>query len=240
MHRVEIAIVTGLLAFIFQGASIAAMAEAPAESTGMRFTVREDMRRMASPRSLGIVALGSAATAVAWAMEDPETQAQSLAGLGAIGDFGNAAGSPLVLLGGAATLVLAGRAADAPNVTAAGIDMARALAYSGATVAVLKVAVDRTRPDGDRYSFPSAHAAAAFSVAPVVGRHFGRVAGTAAYVLAGTAVIGRMRDRRHYLSDVLFGATLGLAAGDAMAGQRASAMASLVLEPGRWAIQARF
>ena len=240
MYRREMIMPTILAGLIFLGVAPAPSWTSAREDSLVHFSLAKDLRQMAAPRGLGIVALGSAATAVAWAMEDSDTQARSLGGLGTVGDLGNAAGSPYVVLAGAATLTIAGRLTDSPRVTAVGIDMARAVVYSGIAVAALKVGVDRARPDGDRYSFPSGHAAAAFSAAPVLARHFGRAAGTAAYAVAGAVAIGRMRDRRHYLSDVLFGATLGFVAGDAVAGQRASPVASLVVEPGLLGIRARF
>jgi membrane-associated phospholipid phosphatase len=84
---------------------------------------------------------------------------------------------------------------------------------SSAVVWAIKPTVNATRPDGGRYSFPSGHTAAAFSVAPVIARHLGCKAGLAAYTVASLTGLARMEDRRHYLSDVLFGAAIGIAAG---------------------------
>ena len=43
--------------------------------------------------------------------------------------------------------------------------------------------------------------------------HFGHRVGVPAYALAGVTAIGRMEAHRHYLSDVVFGASVGLAVG---------------------------
>jgi membrane-associated phospholipid phosphatase len=56
----------------------------------------------------------------------------------------------------------------------------------------------------------------AFAVAPVFTERFGWRAGVPAYALALVTAIGRMEDRRHYLSDCVFGAALGLASGTAV------------------------
>ena len=57
-------------------------------------------------------------------------------------------------------------------------------------------------------------------LAQIVAKHFGWKAAVPAYILAGFTGIARMEDRRHYLSDVFFGAAIGLTAGDAVAGGR--------------------
>ena len=48
-----------------------------------------------------------------------------------------------------------------------------------------------------------------------------------------TPLIGRMEDRRHYLSDVVFGAAIGLAMGEAVIAQRRDNARRLMVEPGR-------
>jgi hypothetical protein len=61
-------------------------------------------------------------------------------------------------------------------------------------------------------SFPSGHSAAAFAAATVLTRHYGWKAAIPAYL--GAAYIGasRVHDNKHYLSDVTFGAAMGIAA----------------------------
>lgn len=88
------------------------------------------------------------------------------------------------------------------------------------TTAILKAAVKRIRPNDSshpnfflRYSFPSGHASGSFAVAAVVHELFGTNAGIGAYLLAGLVALSRIHDNEHYLSDVLFGAGLGVALG---------------------------
>lgn len=98
-----------------------------------------------------------------------------------------------------------------------GLMSLEAMAVSGAEAEVLKFAVRRERPDfSDRYSFPSGHSAASFSAATVAARQFGWKVGVPAYAAAGFVGYTRMEKNKHYLSDVLFGAGLGIAAGRAV------------------------
>jgi membrane-associated phospholipid phosphatase len=110
-------------------------------------------------------------------------------------------------------LLTAGWTTGRPELSAAGVDLTRGLVVSAAIVGGTKMLVRRTRPDGDAYSFPSGHTANAFTIATVLDSHFGHRVGVPAYALAGVTAIGRMEAHRHYLSDVVFGATVGLAVG---------------------------
>jgi membrane-associated phospholipid phosphatase len=209
-------------------------------ATDWRFSFQEDARQIFSTRTLLILGAGGLLTAGAHAIEDPEQQAQTFDRYGEIPDFGNHYGSSAVAVGGAASLALWGWTTGRPRFAAAGVDLMRSYAYGTALVGALKVAFDRTRPDGDRYSFPSGHAAAAFSAAPVLSYHFGRVVGTAAYGCAVATMIGRMEDRRHYLSDVVFGASIGLAMGEAVIAQRRDVAGRIKVEPDRIGLQIGF
>jgi len=80
-------------------------------------------------------------------------------------------------------------------------------------VQALKFTVQRTRPDGsDNYSFPSGHSAGAFATAGVLQHHYGWKAGVPATLVAGYVATARVHDNRHYLSDVIFGGAMGIAA----------------------------
>jgi membrane-associated phospholipid phosphatase len=133
-------------------------------------------------------------------------------------DLGNLYGNGALLGGAALGLMVGGRVAGNEALRTTGGEMARALILSGAMVWGLKLAVHRRRPNGGAYSFPSGHSAAAFSVAPVLARRFGWRAGVPAFALAAFTGMGRMEDRRHYLSDVIFGAAVGVAVGEAVSG----------------------
>ena len=50
----------------------------------------------------------------------------------------------------------------------------------------------------------------------MLARHFGSKVAIPAYALATATALGRMEDRKHFLSDVLAGAAIGLAVGRAV------------------------
>ena len=72
--------------------------------------------------------------------------------------------------------------------------------------------MQRERPDGSNtQSFPSGHSASAFATAGVLQRHYGWKVGVPAAVVAAYVATARVHDNKHYLSDVIFGAALGIA-----------------------------
>ena len=91
----------------------------------------------------------------------------------------------------------------------------RAMILSEGLVSSLKYIVGRRRPDGsmDRKnsSFPSSHTSSAFAFAAVLAGHYPEY-GTKAFEIAVFVGISRMYLERHYPSDVVSGAAIGLAA----------------------------
>jgi len=71
----------------------------------------------------------------------------------------------------------------------------------------------KTRPDGSPYSFPSGHATLAFTNATVLYNEFHESSLILAYsgfIFAGTTATIRMLKDKHWLSDVLVGAGIGI------------------------------
>jgi len=121
-------------------------------------------------------------------------------------------GGAMVPLAGA--LFVAGRFSPQGRFRSATYDFAQAMIVNGAYTGILKYSVQRTRPDGsDSLSFPSGHASTAFSLAAVASHHYGWKVGVPAYVLASGIGLSRIEKDKHYLSDVLAGATIGLIVG---------------------------
>jgi len=100
-----------------------------------------------------------------------------------------------------------------------GFDLVRAQIVDEVLVQALKFSVQRTRPDGDKYSFPSGHAAATFAFASVFERHLGYRLAWPTVALATYVATSRLHDNKHYLSDVVFGAALGTAVGWTVVGR---------------------
>lgn len=80
-------------------------------------------------------------------------------------------------------------------------------------VYILKTSLKETRPDGTAFSFPSGHTANVFAGATLLSVEYGqnyRWVPYAAYGVAAGVGVMRMANNKHYISDVLFGAGLGI------------------------------
>lgn len=92
--------------------------------------------------------------------------------------------------------------------------MFKATAYAGVTAMVVKSIVQEPRPDdSDHRSFPSGHTTTAFAFAAAIQQMHGWYWGVPAYALAAFVGLSRINDNKHYLQDVMAGATIGTAYG---------------------------
>jgi membrane-associated phospholipid phosphatase len=173
-----------------------------------------DLTRLPSRENLTWLGIGAAAALAAHAGDHQVTT--TVTGTKMFGtslDSGSAVGGMPVQLGSAFATFAIGKFTNNQKVTAVGGDLVRAQLVAQTVSYGLKYTVQRTRPDGTSYSFPSGHAATTFASATVLQRHFGWKAGVPAYAVASLVATSRIRDNRHYLSDVVFGATIGMVAG---------------------------
>jgi membrane-associated phospholipid phosphatase len=131
-------------------------------------------------------------------------------------DAGAGIGDGFVQVGGAAVVYGVGEWLHRPAAASLGADLVEAQAVAGMLTQGLKVSVHRVRPDGGNFSFPSGHSSAAFATATVLRQRFGWPLGAAAYAGATYVALSRMSERRHYFSDVLTGAAIGIASGQAL------------------------
>jgi membrane-associated phospholipid phosphatase len=106
-----------------------------------------------------------------------------------------------------------GKTRKEPKVVHMGVDLLRAQIVTQVLTMGIKVAVKRERPDGTGYSFPSGHSSVTFASATVLQRHLGWRAAVPTYAVASYVAASRLHENRHYLSDVVFGAALGIASG---------------------------
>lgn len=171
-------------------------------------------------RPLVILAAGGVATAWSHDEESPAAARDFLdhSDLDEFADAGNVYGDGLVLGGLSLGALAVGRWRDSPALAALGGDLCETFLASSGAVWALKVAVARRRPSGGPHSFPSGHTATAFAVVPVLAHHLGWKAAVPAALMAACTGLGRMEEFRHYQSDVFFGAALGLACGEVVAG----------------------
>ncbi|MES3035141.1 MAG: phosphatase PAP2 family protein [Gemmatimonadota bacterium] len=167
----------------------------------------------------------------AWARRAGVQENGTLDALAAAGDAGGTWGAIGV---GPAAWVL-GRARGDSGTAMLGLRTTEAVVLTGATIAVIKAIAGRTRPfasadqspthwdlfggrrsDSTR-SFVSAHAGMSAAAAVTLaaewrrqGRHGWRTVGPPmVYALAGVVAGSRVRDRQHWLSDVVAGAAVG-------------------------------
>jgi membrane-associated phospholipid phosphatase len=93
----------------------------------------------------------------------------------------------------------------------------KAAAYTAVLTKAFKVAIDRDRPNSESEgSFPSGHTSGAFTAASYFDTAYGHRVGIPLYGLAAFIGYSRLAQEKHYFSDVVAGATLGVIVGKAM------------------------
>jgi membrane-associated phospholipid phosphatase len=105
---------------------------------------------------------------------------------------------------------IVGRSMKNHRVALLGAHLVRSHLLSGFVTDVTKLVTQRQRPNGANFSFPSGHSTSAFTTATVLQRHFGWKVGVPAYAVGTYVAVSRMADNRHYPSDLLVGAAVGI------------------------------
>jgi len=171
-----------------------------------------DFRGLASKDHLTVLAVGALVAAAAHGMDRQTTTTLSNPRAGFLAG-GETLGSARFQLGGALAAFAVGHAIGNAKVAAVGADLVRANIVSQTLTGAVKFAARRERPDGTEFSFPSGHTSVTFATATVLQRHFGWKAGVPAYAMASYVAASRIHDKRHFLSDVAFGAAIGVVSG---------------------------
>jgi hypothetical protein len=129
-------------------------------------------------------------------------------------EAGEVAGGALVQVGGAFAAFGIGKLINHPEVESLGRDLVRAQVLTQTLTQVIKRSVGRTRPDeSNNHSFPSGHSSGTFATATVLQRRYGWKVGVAAYGVAAYVAASRLSENKHFLSDVIFGAAIGIMGG---------------------------
>src|SRR5262245_26121901 len=192
--------------------------------------------------AITLVTGGSAALSAQFADEDVREYFARHEDINPIFKPGRITGYGHVQLAIAAGTMLVGHFSQKPRVTHTGSDLLRGQIVTQAVTYGLKYASRRERPDGsDHHSFPSGHASVTFTTATVLQRHLGWRLGIPTYAVAVYVASSRLHEDRHHLSDVLFGATVGVMSGLTVTRHGRSHWGlTPVIAPGVTAVQVRY
>lgn len=205
--------------------------------------VGRDYRQWISLDTTRTLVVGTAAAMLARPLDD-EITSQQLSDIGDSLTVGDEYGNLSLQVPLAVAWWGIGKARGSRKAAEAGRDLLRAQISATSWTYVVKYAVRRTRPNGDPRSFPSGHSSATFAAATVLQRHYGWKLGVPFYALGVYTAASRIHDRKHWLSDTVMGATVGIAAGRAVtfrlrqrplhiapAVTRGGAMVQIVVDP---------
>lgn len=220
------------LAFSYQEQQPPA-ADPPPKHTGLAalvYSTGSDFKAYPRRRSTYVIlGIGLAAAGLAHPLDDDVTDAFADSGKGVDRFFaaGKYMGLAVVQAGAAVGTWAVGRyvlkakpgEGRTNKVSHLGFDLLRANILTQALTYGVKYAVRRDRPTGECCSFPSGHASVTFATASVLERHLGYRAAWPTFLIAGYVAASRLQDNRHFLSDVLFGAALGITSGWTVVGR---------------------
>ena len=198
----------------------------------------DDVKHIPRKNSLYWLAAGSAlALAVHPADEEINDRLQGSSGAKNFFIAGKYIGSfPFLFSAGVGTY-LVGMGNGSGRARHLGMDLIEATLLSEGITQAIKYSVRRERPlrdDGTRapgYAFPSGHSSATFAAATVLQQHLGWKAAVPTYTVATYVAISRLRDQRHFASDVAFGAAEGIIVGRSVTWHGRNFYASPMLLP---------
>ncbi len=199
-----------------------------------------DFRQLATKRNFLIMGVAVGAAATSHTFDQRTALSKWGTSVDDVFEPGTVVGAFLTQAGAAAGVYAIGRATGHDRLATVGAHMFRAQIIAQTTTQTLKLASGRTRPDGTKLSFPSGHSAAAFATASVLQSDLGWKAGLPAYAVATWVAASRVQTKRHYVSDVVAGAAVGILAGRSVTVGRGSARFALspTVVPGGVAVSA--
>ena len=140
-------------------------------------------------------------------------------------------GQPEVVFGVPGAIIVAGVVSGRPGLRRSGLRVLSSVVVAGLTTGAIKEITGRTRPSDvtDQYvfrpfthndAFPSGHSTMAFALATSLGEEIHRRWVTVALYAGATGTAwSRLNDHRHWLSDVMAGAAVGVTAAKVMEGR---------------------
>ncbi len=126
-----------------------------------------------------------------------------------LGNSGNIVGSPVTVGVAVGAMLLAVPFTENRRFRALAFSLAQVYIVDYGLKYALKATVPRTRPNGENdNAFPSGHTSTTFAFATVAGHYYGKKVSIPAYTIAALVGVSRIENGKHFLSDVVFGATL--------------------------------
>lgn len=179
-------------------------------------TVWSEVKALPSFYNLAVLGTAGGLSAISannWDQQVRDDTAMHARRWGGLDNVLDVAGHPGTQLGVTGSLYAWSLYADNEQLHSFSRDALHALAITDVADIALKYSFNTTRPNGEHHGFPSGHTASSFALAAVINEHYGPAAGVGAYLFAGMVGWSRIDDRKHDLSDVIFGAALGYVVG---------------------------
>jgi len=174
-----------------------------------------DFAALISTKSIAPLVVGTAAYGIATI---PEQRIESHFSRGDVwgvwGNPGSYIGHPIALGGMSVTLFAISRKSTNRKFRSLSYSLVQGMIMSPALTQPLKFGFWRLRPNGsDHFAFPSGHASDSFMFATVFAQHYGWKAAIPGYALAAYVATSRLEERKHHVTDVVAGATIGYLVG---------------------------
>jgi membrane-associated phospholipid phosphatase len=186
---------------------------APKSSNFFKSTLT-DFKNLASKETVAWLAVGAMAASVTHPADVTVTRHVSGPAMMEQVRPGNVIGGKEFQFGASIAALAIGKFSGNDRVSDVAGKVLRAQIMSQALTVAIKKTAQRTRPDGsDTRSFPSGHTSISFASASVLQRELGWKVGIPAYAVAGLVATARIEKKKHYLSDVVMGASIGILAG---------------------------
>jgi hypothetical protein len=173
-----------------------------------------DFRNLSSTNTLTWLAIGAVASTSVHPMDVTVTREMSSVPALERLQAGNIIGGKEFQFGASVAALAIGKISGNARVSDVSGKVLRAQLVAMTVTGVIKQTAQRDRPDhSDMRSFPSGHTSVSFASATVLQRELGWKVGIPAYAVASYVGMARIEKQKHFLSDVAFGAAVGILAG---------------------------
>jgi hypothetical protein len=176
-----------------------------------------DLKRLPSIDTIAIVGGGIVAGVAAHDNDLPLSNWAAKQGPASYTSVGRITGDGWTQGAGALGTYVVGLLAHDRGTIHVGSDLIRAQALNAVLTRGLKSIAGRRRPGGGPDSMPSGHTTATFASAAVLNDHFGWKVGVPSFAVASFVGWTRVRDRAHWMTDVIVGASIGASVGHTVA-----------------------